>query len=157
MGVKFDRFTWIAIGVVLLLVIAAALTVTLTRGRGWEDSAHVDDDAPAAPVVNAFLALEQGNLYAARAEYSQQVLDEIARQNYDPFSGRSADRGTRRLRILEQEIDPEDADRAIVTFIQDGYSRGGPFGSGNTWSRRAVVEVVREEGHWKINAQEFFD
>lgn len=156
MGVKLDRFTWIAIAIVLLLVIAAALTVTLTRGRGWDENAHLEEDTPAAPVVNAFVALENGDLFSARAEYSEDVLDEIARQNYDPFSGRSADRGTRRLRILTQEIDPEDADRALVTFVQDGYSRGGLFGSGNTWSRRAVVEVVREDGQWKINAQEFF-
>lgn len=157
MGVRFDRFTWIAIGVVIVLVVAAIATVTLTDGRGWQGSStFVDPQAPAAPVVNAFVALENGELYTARDQYSEDVLSEISREDFDPFTGRGGDRGARRLRILEQEIDPENSDRALVTFVQDGYSRSGLFGSGNTWSRRAVVEVVREDGQWKINSQEFF-
>ena len=67
-----------------------------------------------------------------------------------------ADTTARRLRIVEVETDPADENRALVTFVQDTYSQGGLFGGGNTWSRRGVVEVVREEGEWKINAQEFF-
>ena len=62
----------------------------------------------------------------------------------------------RRLRIVAVQPDPDDPDRALVTFVIDTYSRGGPFGAGSTWSREVTVEVVREEGAWKINAQEFF-
>lgn len=156
MGVRFDRFTWIAISVVVLLVAAAAVTVSVTGGRGWDNSEYLEEDVPAAPIVNAFVALEDGDLFVARDQYTERVLNEISRQDFSPFTGRAADRGARRLRIIDQQIDPDNPDQALVTFVQDSYSRGGLFGSGNTWSRRAVVEVVREEGQWKINSQEFF-
>jgi len=156
MSVKLDRFTWIVIVIVVALLAAAVITVSLTQGRGAGGTDYVEDGTPGAAVFNAFTALQKGDLYAARNQYSARVLEDIAEQNWDPFAGRGADTTARRLRIVEVETDPADENRALVTFVQDTYSQGGLFGGGNTWSRRGVVEVVREEGEWKINAQEFF-
>jgi len=156
MSVKLDRFTWIVIAIVVALLAAAVITVSLTQGRGAGGTDYVEDGSPGAAVFNAFTALQKSDLYAARNQYSARVLEDIAEQNWDPFAGRGADTTARRLRIVAVETDPADENRALVTFVQDTYSQGGLFGGGNTWSRRGVVEVVREEGEWKINAQEFF-
>lgn len=156
MSARLDRFTWIVIIVVVALVAAAIITVTLTQGQGIETAAYLEEDTPGAAVYNAFIALQKGDLYAAREHYSQRVLQDIAEQDYDPFAGRGSDTTARRLRIIEVEIDPANQDRALVTFYQDTYNQGGLFGGGQTWSRKGVVETVREDGQWKIDAQEFF-
>lgn len=156
MSAKLDRFTWIVIIVVVALVAAAIVTVTMTQGKGIESATYLEEDSPGATVYNAFVALQKGDLYAARSHYSQRVLDDIAEQNYDPFAGRGGDTTARRLRIVEVETDPVNENRALVTFYQDTYNQGGLFGGGQTWSRKGVVETVREDGQWKIDAQEFF-
>jgi hypothetical protein len=154
---KLDKFTWTVIGVVVLLLVAAVVTVNVTGGAGVEAQEYLPQDTPEAPVYNVFLALQRGDYTQARAQYSQAVLDQFTKDNYDPFAGRSTSQtSSQRLRILKSEPIPEDADRAIVTFVQDTYNQGGLFGSGSTWSREGTVEVVREEDGWKINTQEFF-
>ena len=62
----------------------------------------------------------------------------------------------RRLRVTDVKVDPQDADRAYVTAAIDTYSTGGIFNSGSTWTSERTVEVIREDGAWKINAQEYF-
>jgi len=153
---KLDTFTWGVIAVVAVILVAAVLTVNLTGGAGWEALDYITDDVPEAPVMNAFLALQQGDITRARTQYSQAVLDEIGgEKGYDPFSNRGAGQSSR-LRIIEVQPIEDDPDRALVTFAVDTYSRSGPFGSGNSWTREGTVEVVREDDAWKINSQEFF-
>jgi hypothetical protein len=154
---KLDGFTWGVIVVVAVILVAAVVTVNLTGGAGWEAQEYITADVPEAPVMNAFLALQQGDITRARTHYSQAVLDEIGGpQGYDPFANRGSSGQSSRLRVLKAEVLEDDPDRALVTVAIDTYSRSGPFGSGNTWTREATLEVVREDGAWKINAQEFF-
>ncbi len=156
MSVKLDRFTWIVIIVVVALLAAAVITASVTRGRGVEQAAYLESDTPEAPVYNAFVALQKGDLFTARAQYSQRVLQDIADQDYDPFAGRGTDSTPRRLRILKVEADPTNPDRALVSYVQDNYGSGGLFGGGNTWSNSGVATVVREDGQWKLDTQDFF-
>ena len=154
---SFDKFTWGVIGVVGLLLVIAVATVNLTAGTGWEDERYVEDGSPEAPVVNAFLAQQQGDLFKARDQYSRHVLEELdSVRGTDPFRERISNEESSRLRIVAVQVDADDPDRALVTFVQDTYSGRGLFNSGSTWSRRGVVEVVREDGVWKINAPEYF-
>ncbi len=153
---KLDSFTWGVIGVVAVILVAAVVTVNLTGGAGWDALEYIVEDIPEAPVMNAFLALQQGDITRARAQYSQAVLDEIGGpEGYDPFSNRGSGQSSR-LRILKAEPLEDDPDRALVTVAIDFYSRTGPFGSGTTWMRETTIEVVREDGAWKINSQEYF-
>jgi hypothetical protein len=153
---KLDRFTWVVIGIVVVLIAAAVFTVARTGGAGWESATYLEEDTPDAPVYNAFLALQRGDRTRARAQYTQAIIDATEREfGPDPFSARGGDQSSR-LRIVKVEIDDQDPDRARVSYVQDTYNRGGPFGAGDTWSREGTVEVIREEGEWKINAQEFF-
>jgi hypothetical protein len=155
---KLDKFTWTVIGVVVLLLVAAVITVNMTSGVGSAPQDYQPNDTPEAPVYNAFLAFQRGDLTRAREQYSQKVLDEFGKETgYDPLSGRTTSTSTsQRLRILKTELIPDDPDRALVTFVQDTYNQGGPFGAGNTWSRQGTVEVIREADGWKINTQELF-
>jgi len=154
MGLKADRFTWIVIGIVALLLIAAIVSVNLAGSR--EQPAYLEDDTPAAPVYNAFLALQEGNITKARSYYTARVLQETKDvPDFPPLESRQS-MGARRLRITDVRVDESDPDRASVTFTLDIYRNAGPFGSGSTDSYERTVEVVREDGVWKLNAREFF-
>ena len=162
MGLKIDKFTWAVIGIVLLLVIAAVVTVSLNRSRSAtpEQPTYLTEDSPTTPVHNAFVALQQGDIAKARLQYSARILKDVEDNKvYAPFNqgNYGNDRTARRLRILESKVDPNDPKRATVTVAIDQYSSGGLFGGSNTYSTQRFVEVIREENRWKIDTAEFFN
>lgn len=157
---KIDKFTAAIVGVVLLLLATAVVTVNLAGGEDEGDGAYLTADDPATPVHNAFVALQKGDLFTAREQYAQRILDEENKEfAYGPLSGANSyesSNTSRRLRILSVEIDDQNPDQALVTFVQDTYRNSGPFGAGSTWSSQRTVEVVREDGVWKLNTPEYF-
>jgi hypothetical protein len=158
---KLDRFTWAVLGIVVLLLGAAIVTVNLSGGQGWGEPDYVDENTPSAPVRNAFVAFQRGDIGRARAQYTRDALEEAdSERGYGPFRDEPFyhnDNVSRRLRIVNVEVDPQDPDRAYITVVQDNYSNSGLFGGGSTWSNRRTIEVVREEdGAWKIDSLEFF-
>ncbi|HMN31247.1 MAG TPA: hypothetical protein PKE45_24055 [Caldilineaceae bacterium] len=158
MSLRIDRFTWIVIIVVLALLVAAVVTVSR---RGQAPAAPLEyrtADAPETPIYNAFIAMQRGDISTAREQYSKRILDELKRSNYDPFSGRGYvdQQNARRLRIVDTQIDPNNPDNAVVTIVVDSYYPGGLFGGGNTSSQRRAIQVVREDGKWKIDTDEYF-
>lgn len=161
---KLDRFTWIVIAVVVVILVAAVVTVNATGGRGFAVDTYLDENSPAAPVFNAFVAFQQGDIPTARRQYSTRILDEsLSELGYSPFSDRFVQRSARRLRIVEVTPDVSNPDRAYVTVTIDTYSASGFFGTGSTWTRRLVVDVVREpsdteggDALWKLDTPEFF-
>jgi hypothetical protein len=156
--IRLDKFTLAILAIVGLLVVAAVFTVSRSGGDATPESYRAED-APETPVYNAFLALKTGDLAMARAQYSAQVLEEAASDlGYGPLRGESYGYGdaARRLRVTDVKPDPQDANRAYVTVAIDTYSTGGLFNSGETWTSERTVEVIREDGAWKINAQEYF-
>lgn len=157
MGIRFDKFTWVVTLVVLLLLVAAVITVNRSRGEPAELTYRTADE-PATPVWNAFVALQRGDVATARAQYSSRLLDDQRRNGFDPFTGRGYgdNRTAQRLRIVEAEPDLASADRAYVTIVVDRYYPGGLFGGGNTHSSRRTLQVVREEGAWKLDTDEYF-
>lgn len=160
MKLHFDKFTIIVLVVVGVLLAAAVFTISRTNDAGSQAD-YVTDDTPSAPVVNAFIALQNGDIPKARAQYSAEILkrvDSTEAGSYGPLRGNSygyADTN-RRLRVLKEQIDDSDPDRAYVTVAIDNYTSGGLFNSSSTWSTERVVEVVREDGAWKINGEEYF-
>jgi len=158
--VKIDKFTAAIIGIVLLLLVAAVVTVNLTDDDGVTTENYLTENEPGTPVHNAFVALQTGDLFTAREQYSARILDEDGPDYaYGPLSGtrgyESSDT-SRRLRILSVEVDDQNPDQALVTFVLDTYRSSGPFGTGSTWSDQRTVEVILEDGTWKLNAPEFF-
>ena len=156
MKLRLDKFTLVVLAVVGLLLVAAVITVS--RGNAPTEEAYRTDDVPETPVVNAFLALQKGDLAKARQQYTQAVLDRTEKDpGYGPLRGQAYyGDASRRLRVSETRIDPDDPDRAYVTAAVDNYSTGGLFNSGSTYTSERVVEVVREDDAWKINVEEYF-
>ena len=158
MKLRIDRFTIIILAVVAVLIGAAVFTINRNGGMEAQES-YRTEDAPETPVFNAFLALKNGDLATARAQYSQKVLEEASSDTgYGPFRGETYGYGdtARRLRVTDVKVDPQDPDRAYVSAAIDTYSTGGIFNSGSTWTSERTVEVIREDGAWKINAPEYF-
>jgi hypothetical protein len=156
--IRLDKFTLAVLAIVGLLVVAAVFTVSRSDGDVAPES-YRTEDAPETPVYNAFLALKQGDIATARAQYSAQVQEEAASdRGYGPLRGESYGYGdaARRLRVTNVKLDPQNPDLAYVTVAIDTYSTGGIFNSGDTWTSERTVEVIREDGAWKINAQEYF-
>ncbi len=156
MKLRLDKFTLVVLAVVGLLLVAAVITVS--RGNAPTEEAYRTDDVPETPVVNAFLALQKGDLAKARQQYTQAVLDRTEKDpGYGPLRGQAYyGDASRRLRVTESRIDPDDPNRAYVTAAVDNYSTGGLFNSGSTYTSERVVEVVREDSAWKINVEEYF-
>ena len=156
MKLRLDKFTLVVLAVVGLLLVAAVITVS--RGNAPAEEAYRTDDVPETPVVNAFLALQKGDLAKARQQYTQAVLDRTEKDpGYGPLRGQAYyGDASRRLRVTETRIDPDDPNRAYVTAAVDNYSTGGLFNSGSTYTSERVVEVVREDDAWKINVEEYF-
>jgi hypothetical protein len=158
MNIQIDRFTWVVILIVAALLAAAVVTVNLNNGQGTDTLTYRTADEPTTPVYNAYLALRKGDRNTARAQYSQRVLAEQTKNNYDPFVnlGYVNQDSPLRLRILEAEPDASDPNLVYVTIAVDRYYASGPFGGGNTSSTRRTLQVIREENGWKLDTDEYF-
>ena len=112
MKLRLDKFTLVVLAVVGLLLVAAVITVS--RGNAPTEEAYRTDDVPETPVVNAFLALQKGDLAKARQQYTQAVLDRTEKDpGYGPLRGQAYyGDASRRLRVTESRIDPDDPNRA---------------------------------------------
>ncbi len=160
MKLHLDKFT-VAVLVVVAVLLGAAIFTIYRANVNDAPAVYLSEDAPATPVVNAFLAYQDGDIPTARAQYSQEVLDRVDSAEtggYGPLRGDyyGPSDANRRLRVLKEQIDDTNPDLAYVTVAIDTYNTGGLFNSGDTWSSERVVEVVREDGGWKLNSEEYF-
>lgn len=151
MRLRFDTFTWIVVALVLLLVVAAVVTVNLTAGQADSPTAYRTDDSPDTPVYNAIVAVQQGDMARARAQFTQEALDQYEKGGYDPIANAvnnyANDSSRRRTRIVE--VSGETGDEASVTIAEDNFGGGGLFGR-STYTNQRIIRVVREDGRWKI-------
>lgn len=151
MRVKFDAFTWVVIAVVAALVVAAVVTVNTGSRFGAGEPEYMNENTPAAPVYNAYIAVQRGDAAKARAQFTGDALAEHDKQGYDPIAQNISfyanDQGSRRVRIVQ--VQEQSPDEALVTVVEDTYSGGGLFGR-SSWSNQRVIRVVRADGVWKI-------
>lgn len=161
MRLRFDKFTWIVVAVVLLLVAAAVVTVNLTSTQPDTPTAYRTDDNPTTPVFNALIAVQQGDVVRARAQFTQKALAQNKDTNYDPIANAvtnyANDTSSRRTRIIEVNYGSgaTTGDEAFVTIAEDNYGGGGLFGR-STYTNQRIIRVVREEGVWKIAENNLF-
>ena len=158
MNLRIDKFTWGVVLVVAVLLIAAVVTVSRTNQQATTPEEYRSADEPATPVWNAYLAMQRGDIVKAREQYSERILADQKKNNYDPFTNRGYvdDRTATRLRILETQIDPDNAALAFVTISLDRYYPGGLFDGGNTSSSKRTLQVIREDDRWKVDTDEYF-
>lgn len=157
MRLRIDTFTWVVIAVVLLLVGAAVVSVNLMGNRTNAPAAYMTDDSPAAPVYNAILAVQEGDLARARAQFAQEALAQNEKNGYDPIANAATqyqnNNSGRRVRIVE--VKGETESEAYVTIAEDNFAGGGLFGR-STFTNERVIRVVREEGAWKVADPQLF-
>lgn len=157
MRLKFDAFTWVVIAVVAALVVAAVVTVNTGSRFNAGELEYMTGNSPAAPVYNAYIAVQRGDAARARAQFTAGALAEHDKQGYDPIAQNitfyANDQGSRRVRIVQ--VEEENPDEALVTVVEDTYSGGGLFGR-STWSNQRVIRVVREDGVWKVDTPNMF-
>ncbi len=173
MRMKFDLFTWVVIGIVAVLVIGAVVTVNVSGSRA-DSVAYLSADSPSAPVFNAIVAAQRGEIVMAREQFSQAVLDSYASQpGYDPIANAVAtfanDQNARRIRILRVDTvtpsgvvtdsvtatAPASGEQAWVTIAEDYFYSGGLL-SRNTWSNQRIIRVVNDNGTWKVDDTNLF-
>jgi hypothetical protein len=157
LSLKLDKFSLSVIVAVVVLLVAAVVTVNVTGGQGWGQPEYLDEETPAAAVHNAYAAFIRQQPEEARRYYTQQVLESVDQGKgvAGPFSrSRYPSNQSQRLRILDVQF--LDNTHATVTFAVDHYVGGGLFDAGSSWTYRNSVPVLQVDGHWQINAEEFF-
>lgn len=154
---KMDKFTWVIIIAVMVVLVAAVITVNLTGGEGWGVATYLDEETPEAVVHNAFLAFLNQDVAKARQYYTVEVLEGDLKRERFPGERYSdyTDNTNQRLQI--KDVNHVADGEAMVTVVIDYYSSGGLFGGGNTWSRERMLKVIQEEEEWKIDTSEFFN
>lgn len=157
MRLRFDTFTWIIVALVLLLVVAAVVTVNLTSGQADAPLAYRTDDSPSTPVYNAIVAVQAGDVVRARSEFTEEALDRYEKGGYDPIANAASNFANnyagQRTRIVE--VSGETGDEASVTIAEDSFGGGDLFGR-STYTNQRVIRVVREDGRWKIANNNLF-
>ncbi len=157
MRLRFDTFTWIIVALVLLLVVAAVVTVNLTGDQADEPVTYRTDDSPSTPVYNAIVAVQAGDVARARAEFTKEALDQYEKGGYDPIANAASNfannYASQRTRIVE--VSGETGDEASVTIAEDNFG-GGDLFERSTYTNQRVIRVVREDGRWKIANNNLF-
>ncbi len=150
-----DRFSWIVISVVGLLLLAAVGVATLRPGQGAQtQDVYLEQDTPEGVIHDAFLAFQLRDTERMKSYFSQRVQAEFDQNQRWPNMDYYPDTSNRRMRIEKVEIQGED--RAIVTIGIDNYSGGGLFSQSNVWTSKQTFSLLREESGWKIDSENFY-
>ena len=150
-----DRFSWIVVGVVGLLLLAAVGVATLRPGAGAAaQEVYLEQDTPDGVVHDAFVAFLRKDVQRMKGYFSQRVQESFDKDQRWPNIDYYPDTGSRRMRIESVEMQGED--RATVTIGIDNYSPGGLLASSNVWTNRQTLLLVKEESGWKIDSENFY-
>jgi len=139
----------VAIGAgILVLVVVAVAAVVLLGSRGAVD---LPADSPEGVVQRHLAAHEKGDHEEAWGYFSADVQEEMPLDTYRRTAGEFGayrDFGSRRILFDESEVD---GDRARVHLTVEEFYDGGPFGGGETFRSGRVIDLVREDGAWRID------
>jgi len=150
-----DRFSWIVIVAVGLLLLAAVGVATLRPGQdAASQEVYLEQDTPDGVVHDAFVAFLQQDSVRMKSYFSQRVRDAFEQNDRWPNLDYFPDSSSRRMRIERVEMISED--RATVAIVVDNYNRGGFLAQSNVWSSRQTLTLIREEDHWKIDSENFY-
>jgi len=150
-----DRFSWIVIGVVGLLLLAAVGVATLGSDQSAAaEEVYLEQDTPEGVVHDAFVAFLHRDSARMKSYFSRRVQESFDRDSRWPNIDYYPDAGSRRMRI--EKVDMQGEDRAAVTIVIDNYSPGGLFAQSNVWSSRQTLALVREDAGWKIDSEKFY-
>ena len=137
----------VGLAVAVLAVAVMALAVLASASH---PATRFASGTPEGAFQSYLHAWEANDLDAAYATFSQRVrtglsVDEYRRtaRGYDT----GADRG-RRVVLLDSQVR---GDQATIDLRVDQASGGGLFGAQSVWSRTITVDLVRENGAWRLD------
>ena len=148
----------LAIGgaIVLLILIAVAAVLALER----EQQPSYPPGSPEAALVDYLDALEAGDADRVYALLSQSAREEVERREKEGvgYSFRQEIRYARDTlrdaRVRISRVERRD-DRATLTLTIDRFSSSSPgfppFPSGERYSYERTVELVLEDGAWRVD------
>lgn len=150
-----DRFSWIVIGVVGLLLLVAVGVATLGPGTGAAaQEVYLEQDTPDGVVHDAFVAFLRKDVQRMKGYFSKRVQESFDKDQRWPNIDYYPSTGSRRMRI--ESVEMQGDDRATVTIAIDNYSPGGLFSSNNVWTNRQTLLLVKEDTSWKIDSENFY-
>ncbi|GBD16016.1 hypothetical protein HRbin26_00911 [bacterium HR26] len=148
----------LAIGgaIALLIVIAVVAVLALER----EQQPSYPPGSPEAALVDYLDALEAGDADRVYALLSQSAREEVERREKEGvgYSFRQEIRyardSLRDARVRITRVDRRD-DQATLTLTIDRFSSSGPgfppFPSGERYSYERTIDLVLEDGSWKVD------
>jgi hypothetical protein len=150
LAVAPSRHLLVVAGAVIGLVVVTVGAVLLAGGSGGDD---LEPGSPQAVVRDYLAALEDGDLEAAHALFSDRIrerwdLDAFEREvemmaPYGPMDGGGPSR-----RVLFDRVETN-GDRSVVHLTVEEFWRDGLSGSSYTYGRE--IRMVREAGGWRID------
>jgi len=150
-----DRFSWIVIGVVGLLLLAAVGVATLQPDQdATAQEVYLEQNTPDGVVHDAFVAFLRRDIERMKGYFSRRVRESYDKDLRWPNIDYYPDTGSRRMRI--EKVEMQGDNRATVTVGIDNYNPGGLFNQGNVWTNRQTFALVQEEGGWKIDSDNFY-
>lgn len=140
-----DRFTAAIVAGVLLLVVAGVGTALVLQGR----ETPPDLATPSGVALAYELALQRGKPDRAWDLLAASVQARAERDQFLLRAGTHYREDRMRLLVEDERIE---GDTARVDLVQVYPSSGGPFGlGGGSYSTRQNVQLVREDGAWRIS------
>ncbi|MBX3051727.1 MAG: hypothetical protein KF753_09655 [Caldilineaceae bacterium] len=150
-----DRFSWIVISAVGLLLLAAVGVATLRpNDSAAAQEVYLEQDTPDGVVHDAFVAFLRRDTERMKSYFSQRVRENFDKDQRWPNIDYYPDTGNKRMRIESVEMQSEE--RATVTIAIDNYNSGGLFSQSNVWTNRQTLLVVKEATGWKIDSENFY-
>lgn len=150
-----DRFSWIVIAVVgLLLLAAVGVAVLRPEQDASAQETYLEQNTPDGVVHDAFVAFLRRDTERVKSYYSQRVRDTFEKESRWPSFDYYPEAGSRRMRIERVEMNGDN--RATVSIAIDSYSPGGLFNQGNVWTNRQTLTLIRENEQWRIDSENIY-
>jgi hypothetical protein len=135
------------LGAALLLVIAVVIAFVATT---TQPAAEFGPGTPEHTFQAYLTAWEANDLDGAYAQFSERVRSQLSIDEYRAMARDWAygDETERRVVLVGSTVR---VDRATLELRIDERSGGGLLGGDSVWSRRVMVELVRDGGAWHLD------
>jgi hypothetical protein len=139
-----DRFTLAVGGGVLALIVAALAVAMLVRSSATPP----DLTTPSGTALAYALAVRRGEQQAA---WDLLAPSEQARLDRERFLARASDSSAQNVYLTtdDERIDPDGG--ASVVLVRTFPRSGGLFSTGDSFSTRTTVRLIRVDGDWRIS------
>lgn len=138
--------------VAVLALLAVTVAVVLLAGRNG--TTEYPADTPEGAFQRYLAAYEEGDYETAYGYFSERVREDVTLADFRSFSGAFGPMATsHRVMLDESSADSGDSDRTRLRLIVEYYFEGGGglYGGSGSFQQPLEVNMVREDGEWRID------